>query len=369
VTGVVKATYGTAVFLSLLNAALVATDDLSRYVIAQAGGNIGKAAGSLMSAAALTSLVASDPMAVVILGLLMILGGLVLYATLLVRSVAVYAVAMAGPVVLAGQVYDTTRQWFRRWVEVLFALVVSKLAIVLLFVLGMAMLHGQAGITGVLGGALVVGLASFSPLFVYKLFHFVGLEAGHLVHEGFHRPGTSPVGQALQAASRVDRVRSLLAPMGAAGLAGAGASWAATTAADSADRDAGDRKATAGPGPDGGPVVKRSSRPGTPREADQARPTGQTATRHRSETGGGADSEKTRSGDGPRSSALRRPTPAPPPMRSPGGPPATEGTGPSSPPPRPASSPPTPPPGRVGGVPARPSVPPTINPDTRKEKP
>lgn len=255
-SGTLRAAFGTATFLAILTTALGVTDTLAGFAIHRAGGSIGAVAGKLMGYTALGSLLAGDPAAVIILGLVIIAAALVLYATLLVRSIGVYAVAMAGPVVMAGQVYDTSRGWLRRWVEVLAALVVSKLAIVLLFVLGMAMAHGAHGLTGLIAGTVVVLMASFSPLLVYKLFHFVGLEAGHLVAGSLHRPGSSAPVSAFSAMRNADKVRSLMAPvMGAA--AGGGAGAAAGAAASSTIGET-RRKTTAGGS--GGP----SSRPGGP---------------------------------------------------------------------------------------------------------
>ena len=63
--------------------------------------------------------------------------------------------------------------WVRRWVEVTVALVVSKLVLVLIFVVGYFMLVqgvGQAGsgvsqqVTQVVAGAIVLALAGFAPV-------------------------------------------------------------------------------------------------------------------------------------------------------------------------------------------------------------
>lgn len=120
-----------------------------------------------------------------------LLGGLLVWVELLVRSSLLYLLLAFAPLTLAARVWPAARGAFRRLCELGLALVVSKFAIALALALGAAALAGggtraQAGVAeagvagsvgmslaGLLGGASLMALAAFTPFVVLRLLPIV----------------------------------------------------------------------------------------------------------------------------------------------------------------------------------------------------
>lgn len=77
----------------------------------------------------------------IILGFLMIMGGIAVFAALLIRTLLLYAVVVTGPIAFLGLVWSPVRPWFRRWVTAVVALIFTKLGLVLVFGLGISALN------------------------------------------------------------------------------------------------------------------------------------------------------------------------------------------------------------------------------------
>jgi hypothetical protein len=131
--------------------------------------------------AALPSPGLSPSFAVVALGVVAVLAGLVVMAELVVRSALLYLIVALAPLVFAAQVWPMLRGASRRLLELLAALVLSKLAIAIaLAVAGAAIsspLHtpdgGGASAAATVGvlltAAAAFGVAAFSPFLIHRL--------------------------------------------------------------------------------------------------------------------------------------------------------------------------------------------------------
>ena len=138
-----------------------------------------------------------------------ILGAILVWIELVVRSSLIYLLVAAAPLMLAARVWPQARGAFRRLVEIGIALIVSKFAIALALGLGAAALAGggpkegdlgtQAGmdLAGMLTGSSLMLMAAFTPFIVLKLLPIV--EAA-LVAQGISRAPVRAVQAGMQAA-------------------------------------------------------------------------------------------------------------------------------------------------------------------------
>jgi hypothetical protein len=127
----------------------------------------------------------------IILGFLMIMGGMAVFAALLIRTLLLYAVVVTGPIAFLGLVWSPVRPWFRRWVTAVVALIFTKLGVVLVFGLGISAMNNldfDGGILEALGrllsGTVLMLISAFVPVVAFKFFGFLGEQAVESLHAG-----------------------------------------------------------------------------------------------------------------------------------------------------------------------------------------
>jgi hypothetical protein len=150
---------------------LSASDQLSATISSAAGQ---QGAHFLTRATRLLGAIAAtvySPFVVFLVGLLTVAAALVLWIELLVREAAVYVIVLMLPLAFAAFVWPARRVWAIRAVELLVALILSKFVIVAVLSLGAAALDQNAhpSVTGLLAGAVLMGLAAFSPWALLRL--------------------------------------------------------------------------------------------------------------------------------------------------------------------------------------------------------
>ncbi|GAA1713381.1 hypothetical protein GCM10009745_72120 [Kribbella yunnanensis] len=116
----------------------------------------------------------------VVLGLLAVMG---LYLVMLLREVALIAFVVFAPVAMASWTWSATRHWLRRWIEIVAALLFSKVAMAMIFTLGLSAIgnagdDGSFGIGTFLAGILLFAMAAFAPIATYSFVHWAGDHAG-----------------------------------------------------------------------------------------------------------------------------------------------------------------------------------------------
>jgi hypothetical protein len=228
----------TAVSVTLVQIGLAVTDSMCAAV----SGGAGLDTGHFMStvAAALTPVgdAAGQPGApgfVLFLGgIAVVVGAVLVWMELLLRSAAVYVAVLFLPLALAGLAWPAISHWSRRLADTLAALVLSKLVIVSVLSLAVGALAGGTGSTpsgasgpstgfaSVLGGAALLLLAGLAPWSLFRLLPF--LEAGAVGHlEGLsqraRRGAAAPVTGLANVALRAASAGSMAA--GAVGVIGA----------------------------------------------------------------------------------------------------------------------------------------------------
>lgn len=175
---------------------LSATDELCTAVAGYDFGELGRQFGAVMAG----TITNSDPIFVqMLLAGLTIVGTVLVWLELTVRSAAVYVAVFFMPLALAGYVWPATVHVAKRTVEILVALILSKFVIVASLTLGLAALQG-GGTDEVMSGAAILLMAGFAPFALLRLVPVV--EAAALAHlEGMsRRPFRAAAGAATTAA-------------------------------------------------------------------------------------------------------------------------------------------------------------------------
>ncbi|WP_168197242.1 type IV secretion system protein [Kribbella sp. ALI-6-A] len=116
--------------------------------------------------------------------LLALLALFALYFVLLLREVALVAFVVFAPVALASWTWSSTRHWLRRWIEIVGALLFSKIAMAVIFALGLSATgaadqgNNPANLSTFLAGVLLVAMAAFAPAATFSFIHWAG-DQGH----------------------------------------------------------------------------------------------------------------------------------------------------------------------------------------------
>lgn len=190
------------------------TDALSAAVLAQSDGQ----AVHFLSGFGVAVTGATRGFAAVIVGLVAVLAGLMLWVELMVRSVLVYILVAVSPLSFAAMVWPAARGMLRRTVELLLAVILSKLVVCIAISIGVAALSG-AGTAGGPGagigdgaaasmgtlwvGTAVLAMAAFAPFLLLKL---IPMAEAALVAHGISR---APVRAAHSAMGSVQSASSL----------------------------------------------------------------------------------------------------------------------------------------------------------------
>lgn len=127
----------------------------------------------------------------IVLGFLMTMGGMAVFAALLIRTLLLYGVIVTGPIAFLGLVWEPARAWFRRWITTIVALLFTKLGVVVIFGMGISAMNNlnfDGGILEALGrlmsGALLMLISALVPIVAFKFFGFLGEHAAEALHAG-----------------------------------------------------------------------------------------------------------------------------------------------------------------------------------------
>jgi len=248
--------------VSIVQALIRLTDELSTGVLSRFGDNVSDFTSVVTSISTLSGGTATA-FIVFLLGLVTVIAGVILVAELVIRAALIYIVVALAPLVFAAQMWSALRGMGRKLLELVVALVVSKLVIAIaLSVAAAAMVGTGSGgevtalpppevaaedpggsvtqAVGILLAAVAAfGVAAFSPLLVVKL---MPLTEAALVSQGL-RGGPMRAGQqamslgyfARSTGGRLSQVASGRVPGAGAGVGpGAGAGGAVAAGGGSA---------------------------------------------------------------------------------------------------------------------------------------
>lgn len=235
VAGLAKAMFGATVAVAVTQLALLATDEICAFIAASAHTTVLGAAQRFFKLTWLAGPTAG-PVLQMVLGIAIIIGSMLLWAVLLFRKTAVLVVAVFAPIAFAGAIWDQTRGWTRRWVEVMASLVLCKIVIVVVFVLGASAFAsngttqstsgvtsqpGTTSLSDLLVGLMLLSVAVFAPWMTWQFVHWSGIEAGASLHG--HMAATPLPGAVRSTAATTKFMAQSAATSAALGGAAAGA--------------------------------------------------------------------------------------------------------------------------------------------------
>lgn len=224
------AVFGTAVSLPVIHLLTSAVDALGHDLTAATFGDMDQIGDRLQQVFATVAVIdqatgglnygllgggsaIAGAVAFIIFGILLVLGALAVWGALLVRSMLLYVVIVMGPIAIMGLAWQYTKGWFRSWIAVANALVWTKLAVMVVFGLGVSAIAGAdfgsdgPGAVGVLlSGALMMLMAALVPIATYSFMSFVGDEVHASV---LHRGGVSAATAGRAAVARADPAQIL----------------------------------------------------------------------------------------------------------------------------------------------------------------
>lgn len=274
--GVVIAFIGGGASIAVTNVLLAATDSLSEGIVKSAtGGTVEEMGRALLATGAIQS-ATGNPAGVLLLSLFAIVATVVVWAALMVRKVLIVVSAVFAPLAFAGSIADVTVSWTRQWIETMIALIVSKLVLVIIFVVGLQMIVGGAGQAGsgvtqsatqVVSGLLVLLVAGIAPLLALKLVHWSGNQFQHL-----HSLAATSTGGVQRS---VDWSRSAATKASVAATGGSGVGGGFRTIGSTWPRGGAPQRSGAGAAAEMGSVAPadRPPSPPPPRPSPQPAPT------------------------------------------------------------------------------------------------
>ena len=185
--GLLVSFVGSALALAATRALLGAVDALSAGFVQYAMGTNISGLGSKLAFAKLASV--QNPAVTLIFAVVILAAVVVVWAAMMIRKVMLLIAAVLAPLAFAGATADITRGWVRKWIEFVCAMIVSKLLLVIILSIGIAVFNGagQDGkdvtqtTTQLAGGSLILLMGGFAPWVAIKMFSFAGdtLHAAH----------------------------------------------------------------------------------------------------------------------------------------------------------------------------------------------
>src|SRR3954453_4728545 len=208
--GLAKSILGSFVALALLGTALEITDQLCVGIVNAAGTNMNEMGDKIaVLAAGLGAINLSAPGAGAILTIflasLAIVGAMVVWISLLIRKALLLIAIVFAPIALAGSSWDHTRTWLSRWGSFVIAMILSKVVLVVIFLLATAQVSAPIdpdleSVSQPMAGVVLMLMAGFAPYLTYKAIAFMGFDTYQAISAeqeakaSFNRPMPIPLG-------------------------------------------------------------------------------------------------------------------------------------------------------------------------------
>ncbi|GAA2124469.1 hypothetical protein GCM10009759_76160 [Kitasatospora saccharophila] len=174
--GLGKAVLAFMLTLIVASTTLVASDELTKYIVDSSLG------GQQAFSDKIAKLVAWNPgnsvSLLLILAIIGILLTLVLWFEMLLRGAAIAVLIATSPISAAGQVSDSTKTWWSKLVSMTIQLIILKPIIALVFALGFNLAGDSQDLNSTLSGMLVLLLAALAWPAVARFFTFASVQVG-----------------------------------------------------------------------------------------------------------------------------------------------------------------------------------------------
>ncbi|WP_105034139.1 conjugal transfer protein TrbL [Cryobacterium aureum] len=222
--GVAKSVLGSFVIITITGLLLEITDQLTIGVV-EASGNTMKGMGDRIAllGGGLTAITFASPgvgaIVTIFLSSLAITAAAIVWFSLLIRKALLLVAIVFGPIALAGATWDAAKGWFSKWVAFVMALILSKLVLVVIFLVAVAQISAPidadlASISDPIAGIVLMFIAAFAPYITYKFLNFVGVDMYHAMSSeqeaksALNRPVPVPK------APMMDNAKKVLEPKG-----------------------------------------------------------------------------------------------------------------------------------------------------------
>lgn len=187
--GLARSVLGSFLMITLTAAALEITDQLCIGIVQATGTSMEEMGGriaALGAGLAAISIAAPGAGAVIttFLAGMAIAAAAILWFSLLIRKALLLVAIVLAPIALAGHSWDATRTWFSKWAAFVLALIVSKLVVVVIFLVAVTQVSAPidfdlASIADPIAGIVLMLIAGFAPYMCYKLIAFIGTDIYH----------------------------------------------------------------------------------------------------------------------------------------------------------------------------------------------
>ena len=107
-----------------------------------------------------------------------------MWFSLLIRKALLLVAIVLAPLAFAGAAWDVTRGWVGKWAAFVIALIVSKLVLVIVFLIAITQVSTPieadlAAVTEPISGIVLLFIAAFAPYMVYRFIAFLGFDLYH----------------------------------------------------------------------------------------------------------------------------------------------------------------------------------------------
>ncbi|MGV2984277.1 conjugal transfer protein TrbL [Microbacterium sp. AGC85] len=247
--GAAKSILGSFVAIGLTGLLLEITDQLAVGIV-QATGNTMESIGDRITllAAGFAGINIAAPgvgaIVTIFLAGLAISAAAIVWFSLLIRKALLLVAIVFAPIALAGFSWDATKGWFGKWATFVIALILSKLVLVVIFLVAITQVSAPieldlASISDPIAGVVLMFIAAFAPYMTYKFVTFIGFDMYHSMSaeqeakSALNRPVPVP------SAPKSDGAKKVLdgagdTPTGGGGSAGPSAGGATPTASSAA---------------------------------------------------------------------------------------------------------------------------------------
>lgn len=187
--GAAKSILGSFVAIGLTGLLLEITDQLALGIV-QASGNTMESIGdriTLLAGGFATLNIAAPGVGAIVtifLAGLAISAAAIVWFSLLIRKALLLVAIVFAPIALAGFSWDATKGWFAKWATFVIALILSKLVLVVIFLVAITQVSAPieadlASISDPIAGVVLMFIAAFAPYMTYKFLSFVGFDMYH----------------------------------------------------------------------------------------------------------------------------------------------------------------------------------------------
>ena len=189
--GLAKSVLGSFVVITLTALLLEIVDQLCVGIIHAAGEtteSMGDKITLLVAGLAAINIAAPGVGAIITIFLagLAISAAAIVWLSLLVRKALLLVAIVLAPLAFSGASWDATKGWISKWAMFVIALIVSKLVLVVMFLVAITQVSAPidgdlASVADPIAGIVLMAMAAFAPYMTYKFLNFVGFDMYHAI--------------------------------------------------------------------------------------------------------------------------------------------------------------------------------------------